>query len=102
MFWKHPLGLAMAPSKDGLVIIKHQGRVRFIEIAFKNETGKNIKSLLKYHYGNEKSEPSFIHQMKELTSIKCIPMSNYQEALNEKLRLIEKHKKSLWKNHSTE
>jgi excinuclease UvrABC nuclease subunit len=95
MYWKYPFGLWFAPKKDGVYAVRHQGRVSYIGIAFEKETGKNIKKDLKYKFKRQDSPVPFMFSTKELCSVKFIPMDNYEAALQEKQRLIEKHKKHL-------
>ncbi len=100
MFLKYPFSLLAAPKKDGVFVVKHQGKVRYIGVAFKEETGKNLKQQVKFLYKNEKGEVDFMQSMRELTSIHFIPMDSYEEALLEREILIEKYKKSVGKYHS--
>lgn len=99
MYKKYPFGLLMAPKKDGLYVVKHQGKVRYIGLAFKKETGKNIKEDLKYHYKNQNSEIAFMYDNPELTSVHHIPMESYEFAISERQRIILKHEKTVGKYH---
>ncbi|MCK4551557.1 MAG: hypothetical protein KAU02_01475 [Tenericutes bacterium] len=99
MFLKHPFCLLFAPKKDGIYIVRHNRRVRYIGVAFQEHTGKNIRQALKYHFKNDKTEITFMYEMPELTSVKSIPMASYETALEERDRLILKHKKSVAKYH---
>lgn len=93
MFWKFPFAKWFAPRKNGLYIVKHQGKVKHIGIAFKTETGKNIKQQVKYHYNNEKSKITWMHDNKDMTSIKYIPMENFEEAKTKREAMYEVYKK---------
>ena len=93
MFWKYPISKYVAPRADGLYVVRMQGRIKHVGIAFKNETKKNIKQQVIYHYRNDKSEVSFMTDSPSLTSIKYIKMDNYEKALEERERLYEKYKK---------
>lgn len=99
MYKKYPFALLLAPKKDGLYVVKHQGKVRYIGIAFKGESGKNIKEELKYHYKNQKTEIAFMYDNPELTSVLHLPMGSYEAALEERQRLILKHQKTVGKYH---
>lgn len=100
MFIKYPFSLYVAPKKDGVFVVKHQGRVRYIGVAFEKETGRNLKQEVKFLYRNPKGEVDFMQSMRELTSVHYIPMNSYEEALEEREKLILKHKKSVGKYHS--
>jgi hypothetical protein len=93
MFWKYPFSKWLAPKKDGLYIVKHQGRVYHVGLAFKKESGKNIKQQLRYHYHNQATPVAFMYDNKELTSVKFLPMDNYDQALKLREELYEKYKK---------
>ncbi len=93
MFIKYPFSKLMAPSKDGLYIVKHQGRVYHVGIAFKKHTGKNLKQQVKYHYNNEKTEIDWMYSTRELTSVKFLPMNDYEEAKRKREELYTKYAK---------
>lgn len=93
MFWKYPIAQWISPRKDGLYIVKHQGRVRHIGIAFKEETGKNIKQQLRYHFHNQSTEVTFMYDNKDLCSVRFLPMTNYEEAKKTREELYEKYNK---------
>lgn len=93
MYLKYPFSKWFAPKKDGLYIVKHQGRVRHVGIAFKSETGKDLKQQVNYHYKNEKTEIEWMYDNRELTSISFKPMDNYAEATAEREELYKKHEK---------
>ena len=93
MFIKYPFSKVMAPSKDGLYIVKHQGRVYHVGIAFKNHTGKNLKQQVKYHYTNQATEIDWMYDNKDLTSIKFIPMEDYEQACQKREELYIKYAK---------
>lgn len=93
MFIKYPFSKVLAPSKDGLYIVKHQGRVKHVGIAFKQHTGKNLKQQVKYHYNNDATEIAWMRDNNDLTSIKFIPMDNYEEAKQKREELYIKYEK---------
>lgn len=93
MFWKYPISKWLAPRADGLYVVRMQGRIKHVGIAFKKETSKNIKQQIMYHYRNGKTEISWMNDNPSLTSIKFIKMDSYEEALKERERLYEKYKK---------
>jgi hypothetical protein len=93
MFWKYPISKWLAPKKDGLYIVKHQGRVYHVGIAFKEKTGKNLKQQVKYHYHNQKTEIDWMYDTKQLTSVQYIVMDDYEAALKLREELYEKYKK---------
>ncbi|MEC9485389.1 MAG: hypothetical protein UMR38_05900 [Candidatus Izemoplasma sp.] len=97
MYWKFPLGKWFAPRKDGLYIVKMQGRVKYIGIAFKNQTGRNIKQDVKYHFNHENTDADFMYTFRQLCSVKTIPMDSYEAAEVEQQRLKETYQKHLVK-----
>lgn len=95
MYWKYPLAKWVAPKKDGLYIVKHQAKVFHVGIAFKNETGKNLKEQIMYHFRNTNTEIQRMYTSPELCSVKYIPMKYYKEAVIERTKLNEKYKKRI-------
>lgn len=94
MFWKYPFCSWFAPKKDGLYIVRHQGRVYHIGIAFKKHTGKNLRQAVKYRYNNQNSEIDFMQMgQRDLTSIKFIIMDDYEKALDKREELYKVHEK---------
>lgn len=93
MFIKYPFSKWFAPKKDGLYIVKHQGRVYHVGIAFSKETGKNLKQQVKYHYTNQKTEIDWMYDNRDLTSVKFLPMDNYEEAVKAREELYKKYEK---------
>lgn len=95
MYLKYPFSKWFAPNKDGLYIVKHQGRIYHVGIAFKAHTGKTLAQQVKYHYNNQKSPIEWMWGNKELTSVKYIPMDNYEEAKHKRQELYKKYEKRM-------
>lgn len=98
MFWKFPLGLWFAPKKDGLFIVKFQGRIKYVGIAFTSETGGHIKKTLKTLFKRDNQSPGFMYTNSDLCSVKYLPMQSYDQAKVKMQALKEKYKKHLIKD----
>ena len=97
MFLKYPMSLWLAPKKNGLYIVKHQGEIRYVGIAFKEHNGRNLKQEVKCQYKSSKSDIDFMYDSKKLTSIKFIPLANLEEAEIERELLIKLYRKTITK-----
>lgn len=92
LFTPYPLCKTFAPKEDGIFIVKKQGRVAYVGLAYKKETGKNIKEALKSLFKSGNDVHEHFYDMREIMAVKTVKGLSYEEALKKQQELIKKHK----------
>jgi|LGVE01.1.fsa_nt_gb hypothetical protein len=88
----HPLYKVFAPRKDGVYIVKKQGRAVYVGVAHAQKTGKNLKQAVKalFKAGNKVDEHFF--EMRDIMAVKFFKEDNYEKALKMQKEFIVKYK----------